>query len=261
MQLTEVQFSSIHWHNSFTASTSKLPVLLKKVEKIFLDGTFLDVIRQIVCKTKKYTCKGVLIMNMKKIGVSIMVASILIGGAYTVSSNARISNAMLLDSEKSVAIQLVDENKIAVKPQVDENEIAICYAEPSSFEMYHKAIGYIMDLDSGLNTDMEYIAVEYKYEFSDADKQDITKALESYGVKVFESNLEELAGTQYSDEYGNLYGILITFKDVEVSENVTSISFTKYKSGKGAISTAVTLIQKDNGEWEVKKVDTPMIAS
>lgn len=53
-----LQFSPI-WHNLFTASISKLPVLLKKVEKIFLDGTFLDVIRQIIYKTKKYTCKGV----------------------------------------------------------------------------------------------------------------------------------------------------------------------------------------------------------
>lgn len=179
-----------------------------------------------------------------------MVATLVFGGSSVISNNTNISNEILLDSEKSV-----------VTKSVDENEIAICYTTPSKYEMYHKAIGYIMDLDYALNTDMEYIAVDYKYEFSNADKQDITKALESYGVKVFESNLEKLSDTQYSDEYGNLHGILITFKDVEVSEDVISISFTKYKSGKGAISTAVKLVQSDNGEWEVKEVDAPTIAS
>lgn len=189
---------------------------------------------------------------MKKTIILTMAVALLLVITFTFNSNqTRIVQAQSVKIEtQSMDQSILEEN----------GGLAVCYAEPSLYEMYHKALSYIMNLDAALNADMDYIAVDYEVEISESNKQAITKALKSYGVKVFEADLEILSDSEYSDEFGNLHGILIRIETVEISESI-SISFTKYKSGMGSISAEVKMIQNENGEWEVGESDEAVLAS
>ena len=185
---------------------------------------------------------------MKKSIIAFTVGALILGIAFTFSHNETKTQSL----------------EVEVKSQSTEGEIAVCYAEPSKYEMYDKAFTYIMDLDPALNSDMSYIALNYENEFTEADKEHIIKVLESYGVAIFEANFETLfrntIDTEYSDDYNNLYGILLTIEEVEVSDHIT-ISFTKYRSGMGSVSTSIKMIQMENGEWELEESDGPVLAS
>lgn len=190
---------------------------------------------------------------MKKTIVLLMAVTLLFGTAFALNrSQTKTSVSESLESEVQAVVKITTHDT--------ESEISTYFTEPSIYEMYHKAFTYIMDLDSALNADMKYIAIEYKSDISNEDKQNIAKVLVSYGVEVFEANLEDLSEVEYSDGNGNLFGILITIDDVYVSENII-ISFTKYRSGMGSISTQVKMIQNENGEWEIEETDAPVISS
>jgi len=199
---------------------------------------------------------------MKKSIIAFTVGALIVGTAFTFSHNETKSHSL----EGEIKSQTTEGEIIEcyAEPQTEEVEIAVCYAESSKYEMYEKAFAYIMDLDAALNSEMTYIALNYENEFTEEDKEHITKVLESYGVATFEADLEILSrntiDAEYSDEFGNLYGILITIEEVEVSDQII-ISFTKYKSGMGSVSTSIKMIQMENGEWEIEESDAPVLAS
>lgn len=181
-----------------------------------------------------------------------------------VLSTAVISGTMVFGSNLSEKAEnkRIEGNSVKVLEGENKSEAGLveCFAEQSNNEIFNKAIDHIMNLDSALNHEMQYIAIDFGREVHGEDKKSIITALEGYDVSVFESDLEALADETYSDESGNLYGLFLSFNDVEISEKVT-ISFMKYRSGMGSISTEITMVQNEKGEWEVEKNEAPMIAS
>ena len=189
---------------------------------------------------------------MKKFVVLVALATVVISGALVFGSN----------SPEGTGMQKIDDDSVEVVEGVNKSESGVveCFPEQSNNEMFKKAIDYIMNLDPALNHEMQYIAIDFDYEVDPEDKKSIITVFEGYDVGVFESSLEELSDEKYSDEFGNLYGLLVSFNNIDISERVT-ISFMKYKSGMGSISTEITLVQNENGEWEVEKNDAPIVAS
>lgn len=117
-----------------------------------------------------------------------------------------------------------------------------------------------MTLDEGLNSNMEYIAVNFNANINNENKENILKYLERYDVDVMESSLKELREKGLSDELGNLKGILLTIDDIKVeSVNKIIIKASKYRSGIGAISGEWTLTN-ENGTWKIES-SAPMVAS
>ena len=191
---------------------------------------------------------------MKKPIILVVVLALLFGTVFALNNKkSKTAQARYLEKKVEVIDQVGDKES--------DDKVAICYDQPSSHDkvaspdMYTEFFTYIMNLDLALNEDMKYIAVDYQAEISSDDKANISKVLKTYGVDVFESKLENLSDAKHSDEYGNLSGILLIIKDVKTSDNVTTITFTKYKSGMGSISAEVKMTQNESGNWEVEEND------
>jgi hypothetical protein len=129
-------------------------------------------------------------------------------------------------------------------------------------EIYSLALDAYMPLDSGLNHDMEYIAIDMSNfeNVDEAGKKEILKYFEKYKVEVMDATYEELKERGLYDPEGlYLYGILLRVEKTDISRSKVVIEGSKYRSGLGAIGTRVTVKYK-NKRWEVTKVDETWIS-
>lgn len=124
-------------------------------------------------------------------------------------------------------------------------------------EIYSIALDSMMELDPGLNSNMEFIAIDMSNfnDLNEDDKDDILLFFkEKYEVDVMDATMEELKEKGlYNPETTALYGVLLEIQSVDFKSNHT-IFFegSKYRSGLGAIGVEGTVHYKD-GEWEIKE--------
>lgn len=129
-------------------------------------------------------------------------------------------------------------------------------------EIYSLILDAYMPLDSGLNHDMEYIAIDMSNfeNVDEAGKKQILKYFEKYNVEVMDATYEQLKERGlYDSETTSLYGVLLRVEKTDISWNKVVIEGSKYRSGDGAIGTRVT-VKYTNKKWEVTKTDKTWIS-
>lgn len=125
-------------------------------------------------------------------------------------------------------------------------------------EIYSVALDAIMEQDPGLNTDMEFIAIDMS-NFKDVDESDkeeiISYFKEKYKVEVIDANFDVIEEKGlYNPETLVLDGVLLGIKNIDFNDN-NEVVFegSKYRSGDGAAGIEGKIQYKDN-KWTIKEV-------
>ncbi|WP_164779594.1 YobA family protein [Paenibacillus kobensis] len=134
---------------------------------------------------------------------------------------------------------------------------------PDMGGLYSLALDAFMPIDEGLNSGMEYIAVDMSNfeHIDDTDKQQILNTLSKYEVPVREATYEQLRAEEQSSlmKWFALKGILLRVDKVELSEKQMVLEGSKFKSGKGAMGTKV-IVEFVNGKWQVAQANGTWIS-
>lgn len=120
-------------------------------------------------------------------------------------------------------------------------------------ELYSLALDAYMPIDEGLNSGIEYIAIDLSnfIDLEEGDKEQILKHFEKYNVEVMEATLEQLKTKGlYDKETESLDGLLLRVTNTEMFPNKMIVEGSKYRSGDGAIGIKVIMVNKD-GSWQV----------
>ncbi|MGN7478869.1 peptide ABC transporter substrate-binding protein [Solibacillus silvestris] len=131
-------------------------------------------------------------------------------------------------------------------------------------EIYIVALDSIMKQDEGLNSDMEYIAIDLSNseEVDASDKKEILNYFkEKYKVEVMDATLEQLEEKGlYNPDMMRLDGVLLKIEKIDFKFN-NKILFegSKYRSGLGAIGIEVKVHYKGN-KWRPKEVKMTWIS-
>ncbi len=122
-------------------------------------------------------------------------------------------------------------------------------------QMYMLGLDSLMDIDEGLNGDMNYISIDLQNDISvtEQDIQDIMKYFEDkYSIKTYSYSIDECFDNGLGDKDNRaLDGIvlsLINYPNIQ-SEKAT-FEASKYRSGLGSIGVEVNM-KKVNDMWEV----------
>ena len=128
--------------------------------------------------------------------------------------------------------------------------------EPNYAEIYSLTLDSYMPIDSALNYEMKYIAIDTKT-LKNATKEDVKYILEyfdKYGVDVIDESSESLAekGLIRKEKGNSLEGILLSIDKVEAkSDKEIILEGSKFKSGLGAIGVRTIIIYDD--KWKIKE--------
>lgn len=139
-------------------------------------------------------------------------------------------------------------------------------------QMYLTLLEDIMQQDSGLNYEIEFISVDLEsfdkeymdpeikgttrvFDISKEDEQIILDYMTKYHDEIKSNNFEELkAQGEFDEENLVLDGLLIYVSNIKiVSEDNFLISMVKYRSGLGAIFLEYSVKYLD-GNWEIDVV-------
>lgn len=123
-------------------------------------------------------------------------------------------------------------------------------------EIYSIALDSFMELDEGLNGEMEYIAIDMS-NFEGVDERDKKEIIsyfeEKYNVEVMDATLDQLKedGLFHTDTM-SLDGVLLRIEKFDFNSDTTaSFEGSKYRSAKGAIGVVGT-VQFVDDHWEIK---------
>lgn len=124
-------------------------------------------------------------------------------------------------------------------------------------EIYTIVLDSIMEKDTALSRNMEFIAIDMS-NFEEINKEQKKEILnffkDKYNVKTLDATFEELEEKGYYNPITlALDGVLLRIESVDFKFN-NNILFegSKFKSGKGAIGVEC-IIHFKNGEWQIKE--------
>jgi len=123
-------------------------------------------------------------------------------------------------------------------------------------ELYSLVLDSYLPIDPGLNSNMQYIAIDFKTleNLDNDDKDYITNYFKKYNVTVLDSDLKTLKATKgmYDSESDVLKGLYLKINKIQFSGQQVTIEGTKYRSGLGAIGIK-TLVEFKDGKWQIIK--------
>ncbi|GED72962.1 hypothetical protein BRE01_66640 [Brevibacillus reuszeri] len=120
-------------------------------------------------------------------------------------------------------------------------------------EMYSLALDSYMPLDTALNHEIQFIAIDFStlQDIEQDDKEYITNYFKKYNVNVIDSTLDNLRKKgMYDPETLVLKGLLLKITKADFSNQQVILEGTKYRAGDGAIGVKTILENKD-GKWRV----------
>lgn len=199
--------------------------------------------------------------NGSKILLAVVSIIIIIFGIFFVSNinNDEELNLPVINNTENV------ENNGEIKKEEEK--------KPTKYvQMYLNLLDDIIETDSGLNYDIEFISIDVEsldkeyldpeikgttrvFDISEKDEQIILDYMKKYHNNIKSNNFEELKDQGEFDEKNLvLDGILIYVSNIEiVSEDNFLISMVKYRSGLGAIFPEYSVKYID-GNWEIEVV-------
>lgn len=123
---------------------------------------------------------------------------------------------------------------------------------PDMGAIYSMALDQLMPMDSALNQDMKYLAIDMS-NFTDLDHGDKAQILDyfrKYKVKVMARTLDQLGETEPGYMAKGLKGVLLYAESTVMSDGEITVKAVKYRSGTGADFVDVVLTF-ENGKWSV----------
>lgn len=129
-------------------------------------------------------------------------------------------------------------------------------------DIYTIALDSYMPIDEGLNSDMQYIAINTQT-LENATDEDIKRILDffkKYKVDVIDESFESLKEKGMVKDGNYIEGVLLVIESInQVSENRVIIEGSKFRSGIGAIGVKSTII-KENGKWILDSAEMTWIS-
>lgn len=130
-------------------------------------------------------------------------------------------------------------------------------------EIYTIALDSTMTADDGLNSGMEYIAIDMSRMegLKAGDRQQILDHFKKYNVEVLEATYEQLkANPQRMNKDGDsLKGILLAVQSTSSTLGTYTIECSKFVSGKGAIGGEVK-VRYVAGKWVTSGLESMWIS-
>ncbi|MFC4411588.1 hypothetical protein ACFOZY_14265 [Chungangia koreensis] len=125
-------------------------------------------------------------------------------------------------------------------------------------EIYSAALDSIMEMDEGLNGEMEYIAIDMS-NFDGIDEQNkkviFSYFEEKYNVEVMDTTLDQLKekGLFHTDTM-SLDGVLLRIdKLVVLSNNTVPFEGSKFRSALGGVGVE-GIVKYEENKWKAKEV-------
>lgn len=188
---------------------------------------------------------------MKKLISIFLIVTLLLGMTGCTQDNR---DTQVSQSDPRINEDLPDEQVETTSTKTEVSDLA---------DMYIVALDSMMDIDSGLNGNMKYIAIDCDT-LEDIDENDIEAILlyfsEKYNIDTMNKSVAQCYDEGYGDEQNLLLdGIVLYFDSVNYNMK-TNATFTcvKYRSGLGAIGVTVKLKYKD--EWLVEEAEMTWIS-
>ncbi|MCT4544463.1 MAG: hypothetical protein N4A63_13030 [Vallitalea sp.] len=157
-------------------------------------------------------------------------------------------------------------NQSIGKQEVNKHEVPCVDIETEEEsiwdDVYSIALDSFITVDEGLNSDMEYIAINSQT-LSNASDEDIIKIKDyfiKYEVEIIDESFNILSEKGMVKKGNYIEGLLLEITDVNIiSDNKVIIEGSKFRSGLGAVGVKSTVI-KSNGEWQLKSADMTWIS-
>lgn len=132
-------------------------------------------------------------------------------------------------------------------PDIEQIEIG-----DNRLEMILKVIQELMETDPGLNSDINFIALDLtEFDFlNESQKNALCYLVESnFGYSVLFATMKDLIEQGLADPTYIPEGILITLKCEEMNASKLNFSCTKYRSGLGALFFSESKASLTNHSW------------
>lgn len=129
-------------------------------------------------------------------------------------------------------------------------------------EIYIIALESFISLDEGLNSEMEYIAInsETLIDATQSEIESVTDYFKKYQVDVINESYKTLDEKGMVNEGNFIDGILLEIEIVDlVSKNKIVVEGSKYRSGLGAVGVKCVLVKED-GKWILESADITWIS-
>ena len=130
--------------------------------------------------------------------------------------------------------------------------------EGAYFAVFEK----LYEVDPGLNGDIEYIA----FDLTDVKLEDTSLLIglfqefcDNNGYSLLLDDFEGLNEKGYIQDLYFPNGILIAFKDNELTEDTLVIEARKWRSGRGAIGAEYT-VKLEDSTWNITKIANQWIS-
>jgi|GEM_PF-2148285 len=163
---------------------------------------------------------------------------------------------ILYKTHESESISLTKDEGNQVSSQISENDNA------TQADAYFLIFQNLYESDSALNSDIKYIAVdlsEMQFETPDAFTRLMDDFCTTSGFTLLLDNVDGLAEKGYIKESYFEEGILISFRDTELTDNKLITEAMKWRSGLGAIGATFT-VEKMNDTWEITETENDWIS-
>jgi len=138
-----------------------------------------------------------------------------------------------------------------------------CSSEKDMGEIYSVGLNSFMQLDKGLNGDIEFIAIDTEtlFDATQEDKEKVLNSFKKHGVPVMDASMDVLKEKGLFDEETlSLKGLLLKVEQVDTTiSGKVVIEGSKFRSGNGAIGVKTVLEQKE-GKWQIKESEIKWIS-
>ena len=136
------------------------------------------------------------------------------------------------------------------------------HINPDYKDIYTLALESLMEEENGLNSDMKYLAINFKT-LSNIDENDVSmimKYFAKYDVEVLDESFNSLNDKGMVFESNYIEGVLLEVTNVEViNKKKFKVECSKFRSGKGAIGLECIIIFT-GGSWKVEETKITWIS-
>lgn len=126
-------------------------------------------------------------------------------------------------------------------------------AKTDSWKIYSLALESAMEMDTALNHDIKYIAIDLQaLDLSPKDEALILTYFEhTYDIEVFKATYSELRDMGYVGDHGILEGLLLTIEDSRTIFMCLVVEGSKHRSGTGAIGFKSVVYYAGINKWKL----------
>jgi len=150
------------------------------------------------------------------------------------------------------------------EPPLTSEQIEIDSENPA--RAYFVVFQYLFEADSALNYGIKYIALDLSemiFEMPDKFIHLVEEFCDEFGFTLLLYNADELVEKGYIIDYPlpSIFtdGIIISFRDITLTDDTLITEASKWRSGRGAIGATFT-VEKVNSSWDMLPLEYMFIS-